>query len=78
VDKNSHLMGAFGMAIMARETKEETVFNFDIENLKLETKITECGHCSNNCEIISVYRNDLLLDFWGNHCERGQISIPNA
>lgn len=75
VDKNSHLMGAFGMAIMARDSKKETIFNFDIEKLKLETKITECSHCSNNCEIISVYRNDKLLDFWGNHCERGQISL---
>ena len=27
VDKNSHLMGAFGIAIMARECKEENVFN---------------------------------------------------
>lgn len=78
VDKNSHLMGAFGMAIMARDTKQETIFNFDIENLKLETRITECGHCSNNCEIISVYRNDQLLDFWGNHCERGQISFSQT
>ena len=27
VDKNSHLMGAFGIAIMARESKKENVFN---------------------------------------------------
>ena len=73
VDKNSHLMGAFGIAIMARECKEESVFNFDIDNLKLETKIMECGRCSNNCEVIMVYRNDELLDFWGNHCEKGSI-----
>lgn len=73
VDKNSHLMGAFGIAIMARECKEESVFNFDIDNLKLETKVVECGRCSNNCEIVTVYRNDRLLDFWGNHCEKGSI-----
>ena len=30
VDKNSHLMGAFGIALMARELKEEKIFNFDI------------------------------------------------
>ena len=73
VDKNSHLMGAFGIAIMARECNEESVFNFDVDDLKLETKINQCGKCSNNCEIVTVYRNEELLDFWGNHCERGSI-----
>ena len=47
VDNNSHLMGAFGIAVMARESKDECVFNFDIDNLKLETKRIECGKCSN-------------------------------
>ena len=73
VDKNSHLMGAYGIALMARECKEEVIFNFDIDNLKLETRVSQCGRCSNNCEIITVYRNDTLLDYWGNHCERGSI-----
>ena len=73
VDKNGHLMGAFGIALMARESGAESVFNFDIDNLKLETKINQCGRCSNNCEIVTVYRNDELLDFWGNHCEKGSM-----
>lgn len=73
VDRNSHLMGAFGIALMARESKCESVFNFDIDNLKLETKVIQCGGCSNNCEVVSVYRNDELLDYWGNHCERGNV-----
>ena len=73
VDKNGHLMGAFGIALMARESGVESVFNFDIDNLKLETKINQCGRCSNNCEIVTVYRNDELLDFWGNHCEKGSM-----
>ena len=73
VDKNSHLMGAFGIAIMASMEKKERIFNFDIDNLKLETKIMECGKCANNCEIIMVYRNDKLLDYWGNHCENGSV-----
>ena len=49
------------------------MFNFDIDNLKLETKIKQCCGCSNNCEIVTVYRNDKLLDFWGNHCEKGSM-----
>jgi len=71
VNKNSHLMGAFGIAVMARECGIEKAFNFDIENYKLETKIASCGKCSNNCEIVTVYKNDTLIDYWGNRCERG-------
>ena len=71
VNKNSHLMGAFGIAIMARDSKLEKEFNFDIDNYKLETKIANCGRCSNNCEIVTVYRNDKLIDHWGNRCSRG-------
>lgn len=73
VNKNSHLMGAFGIAIMARESKKENVFSFDIDNEKLETKIKTCGRCSNNCEIVTIYKNDVLIDHWGNRCERGNL-----
>ncbi len=71
VNKNSHLMGAFGIAVMARSSGIEKVFDFDIDNYKLETKIASCGRCANNCEIVTVYKNDNLIDHWGNRCERG-------
>ena len=73
VNKNSHLMGAFGIAVMARESKKENVFDFNIDSYKLETKIANCGRCSNNCEIVAVYKNDELIDHWGNRCERGSL-----
>lgn len=73
VPKNSHLMGAFGIAVMARESKKESVFNFDIDSYKLETRIASCGRCSNNCEIVTVYKNDKLIDHWGNRCNNGKI-----
>ena len=73
VNKNSHLMGAFGVAVMARESKKESVFDFNIDDYKLETKIASCGRCSNNCEIVAVYKNDKLIDHWGNRCERGSL-----
>lgn len=71
VNKNSHLMGAFGIAIMARESKKENVFNFDIDNYNVETKIASCGRCANNCEIVTVYKNNELIDLWGNRCDKG-------
>lgn len=73
VNKNSHLMGAFGIAVMARDSKCEHVFDFNIDDYKLETKISSCGRCANNCEIVTVYKNDNLIDHWGNRCERGKI-----
>lgn len=73
VNKNSHLMGAFGIAVMARESKKESVFDFNIDAYKLETKVANCGRCSNNCEIVAVYKNDELIDHWGNRCERGSL-----
>lgn len=73
VNINSHLMGAYGIALMALESKKEKVFDFDIDDLKLETKIVNCGRCSNNCEIVSVYKNEELIDYYGNRCERGNL-----
>ncbi len=73
VNKNSHLMGAFGIAVLSKNSKKETVFNFDIDNLEIKTKIVSCGRCSNNCEIVAVYKNNNLIDHYGNRCERGNL-----
>ena len=62
VDKNSHLMGALGVAIMARKSKLENDFDFDIENVSYETRGLECHRCSNNCEIICVCRDNKIID----------------
>ena len=70
VNRNSQLMGAFGMAIMARDSGVEHVFDFNIEGYNLETKIASCGRCSNNCEIVTVYKNNKLIDYWGNKCSQ--------
>ena len=73
VNKNSHLMGAFGIAVMARNSKREQAFDFSVENCSLETKITYCRKCTNNCEIVAIYKNNNLIDYWGKHCNRGNI-----
>lgn len=77
VDKNSHLMGALGVAILAKKSKEEREFSFNIEDIKFETKAIECQGCANNCEIICVTKNTRLIDSWGNRCEKGQIKVNN-
>lgn len=78
VDKNSHLMGSIGAAILAKNTKKEIPFSFDIEKIKFETKGLNCNGCANHCEIICVKRNNQIIDSWGNRCEKGSIKVQNS
>jgi len=71
VDPNGHLMGALGMAVLAKREKTEAPFDFNIANMEFKTVGTECTLCANNCEIINVYRGKTLVDSWGNKCDRG-------
>jgi len=71
-DSNGHLMGAIGVAILSKNTKEKN-WDFDIADYKFDTIGKNCGKCPNNCEIIEVFRNNKLIDSWGNRCERGKI-----
>ena len=75
VDENSHLMGALGVAILAKKSGNIKKFDFNIEDVTFETKGRNCHGCSNQCEIICIYRNHKLIDSWGNRCEKGQIRI---
>lgn len=71
VDPNSHLMGALGVAILAKKHKGGNPFNFNIANTRFETRGYECAKCPNNCEIICFYKNGILVDSWGNRCANG-------
>ena len=48
VDKNGHLMGAMGAAILARRGLKRTLFDFSVENMEFVTRERNCGGCSNN------------------------------
>lgn len=71
VDKDSHLMGALGIAILSKKEKKEIDFDFNIINVNFETKGNECQKCPNHCEIITIKKDNKIIDFWGNRCERG-------
>lgn len=76
VDENGHLMGALGVAILAKNSNaEEIEFDFNVADIKFETKAVECNGCPNNCEIICVYKDGKLIDSWGNRCEKGSIKV---
>ena len=73
VDESGHLMGAMGAAILAKRSLKRTLFDFSVGNMDFVTRERNCGGCSNNCEVICVYRDGSLIDFWGNRCERGAV-----
>ncbi len=68
VDPNGHLMGAIGIAILAKRNKTGHNYSLEINNLKFVTKAFECNKCPNVCEILKIYRNDELVDSWGSKC----------
>ena len=73
VDQYAHLMGALGVAILAKNSGKEQDFDFDIAEINFETRGTECTKCANNCEIICIYKNNNLIDAWGNKCDNGAV-----
>ena len=75
VDENSHLLGALGVAILAKKSNIEKEFSFNITDVSFETKGVNCRGCSNNCEIVCVLKNNKMIDSWGNRCERGNMKV---
>ncbi len=70
IDKG-HLMGALGIALIAKKSDSRINFDFNIKDYNFKTVGMECNGCANNCEIVSVYKNDEIIDQYGNKCERG-------
>ena len=44
--------------------------NEDLSDIKFETKGFECKGCSNNCEIVKIFKNNKLIDAFGNRCDK--------
>ena len=89
VDADGHLMGAFGVALLAAEAApritsagdasgnagaQAEAFDFDaLRSFEFATREVECQKCANRCEIICVYRDGAIIDSWGNRCEKGAV-----
>ena len=77
VDPDGHLMGAYGAALLAADspTSQWKPFDFNIDNIEFRTREVICQKCANHCEIVCVYRDDTLIDAWGNRCEKGEVRV---
>lgn len=70
VDENSHLMGCIGVAILSAKDNSDKEFTLNMDDIKFETKGFECKGCSNNCEIVKIFKNNKLIDAFGNRCDK--------
>ena len=70
VDPNSHLMGAIGIAILSRRCKTNKVYDLSIVDVDFETRGFECMDCSNNCEVLRIFKDNKLVDAWGSKCHK--------
>jgi len=71
VDEHGHLMGAIGVAILARECGMRAPFSLEAGDADFQTVGRECGGCSNDCEIVLALRDGVPIDAWGNRCPKG-------
>ena len=70
VDPNSHLMGALGIAILSKKNSSNKIYDLNIQAVSFDTKAIDCGGCSNNCELLRIYKDNKLIDIWGNRCDK--------
>lgn len=83
----SGIMGAFGAALIARDrnvSNQSTMLSIeDILNLEINTEMTRCKLCSNNCQLTVNNFSNGTKHISGNRCERGlglnksKSTLPN-
>lgn len=71
VDEYGHLMGAIGVALLSSKKANDKIYDLNIKNIEFETIGKNCNKCPNNCEIVKVFKDKVLIDSYGNKCERG-------
>ncbi|MCX8015006.1 MAG: acyl-CoA dehydratase activase [candidate division WOR-3 bacterium] len=73
------VMGAIGAAMLAREqtneTKQTKFAGFEIADIKFVTSAFECKDCPNCCEVIETYREEKLIDRYGDRCGKWSEEI---
>jgi predicted CoA-substrate-specific enzyme activase len=73
-----NVMGAIGAALLARaELGAEHVTSFrndPINPSTLTTRVFECEHCPNACDILEIFDGDTLISRWGSRCGRWDLN----
>ena len=83
----SGLMGAYGMALLAKEQYEtnldmeytSTILKEDeLDNLEIKVTHTRCGLCENHCKLTINRFSNGQIHVSGNRCERGAGAVTKA
>ena len=68
VPENAPIMGAIGMALIAKENAVKTRFNNNFDINEFNTSSFKCNDCSNRCEVTQIYRKEELLGAINTRC----------
>ncbi|AFS77956.1 activator of (R)-2-hydroxyglutaryl-CoA dehydratase HgdC [Gottschalkia acidurici 9a] len=81
VPKNFDVMGAIGVAILAKEeVKDKGKTNFkgiNIANNEYKVKGIDCGDCANICEVIEIVEEDCIIARYGDKCGKWTNGVSN-
>lgn len=77
IPEHHKVMGALGAALLAKDKNlGRTRFKgFEIGDIEVELKETQCSNCSNNCKVISIKTEDKTYGCFGDIC--GRYSVRN-
>lgn len=80
VPEHFDVMGALGVAILAKEyiefTKEITKFRgYEAADVDFTPTSFECSGCSNLCEVIKIEINGEVIAMWGDKCGKWTNSV---
>lgn len=74
VPEHFEVMGALGMALLARDTGRERAASrfrgFELDQVAYQFETLECDGCSNHCEIFSFQAEGDERIYWGDRCGR--------
>ncbi len=82
VPEHFNVMGALGAALLAQkevEINHQTRFmGLDTVDIEYQVKGFECPHCPNACEVVGIYKDEVLAARWGDKCGRwNDIKVEN-
>lgn len=78
IPKEHCLMGAIGVAILAKNAVKNGNTNFrgfDVTDVVYKVTSFECAECPNLCEIISISVKDESICRWGGRCDKWAVSV---
>jgi predicted CoA-substrate-specific enzyme activase len=82
IPKHFLVMGAIGAAMLACEYADEnnmTKFSgFETADIKFVTKAFECKDCPNSCEVIETFKENEIIDRYGDRCGKWSEQINQS